>query len=345
MGEIGRTGWAVTFLITGFTVPKPHRLGLIEFSPPVPRSSPTLPALIESARLARFPLRVDVFPCATIVMPDDDRRTAIRWALFELDRTLDTLTFTDFGCSKYLPVGVVVDLANPSVALPLDYSETYIPGPIVTRIALPPLEGYRLDAASCFHAHSAHLLNRRNQPLSESEDALAGALRWCRLGALARTFSESSTVAFVLEWTALETLVLGHGSERVNDALERIPKLMRHWPTDVDSNYMPTLRADDPQRAEAEWHRLVFDELYPHRKDVFHGREFHVPNDPNGPALSHRALGLLEAILGRVVAFVGKRSRTEQTIQLAWKGVGVYATVDDDCPPRNLGGWTRWGPS
>ena len=53
------------------------------------------------------------------------------------------------------------------------------------------------------------------------------------------------TVAFVLEWLALETMLVTDPEERITDALKRIPKLMRHWPTKVAFSYMPNLRAED----------------------------------------------------------------------------------------------------
>ena len=62
--------------------------------------------------------------------------------------------------------------------------------------------------------------------------------------------------------------------ERITDALKRIPKLMRHWPTKVAFSYMPNLRAED------EWGETV-QQMYEERKEIFHGREF---DNPIGPS-------------------------------------------------------------
>jgi hypothetical protein len=338
--------WAVTFLVSGFSVPNLCRIGLVEFSPPLDHSSPDFGLLVQSAEIGGLPFRVDTFPRATIHVSEREPRNAIKWGLLEIDRTLDTLAFTDFGCSKYLPVGFVTCRLGGSHAEPIGYRETAIPSPIAVKVEPPVLEGYRLCDALRFQAHSQHLLARTKVPLSESEEALAAGLRWCRLGSLSRAFSESTTVAFVLEWTALESLLLTHDQDRVKDALgRRIPKLLRHWPTRINTDYWPRLRSTDLGASEQEWRDLVLQDLYPHRRDVFHGREFHVPNDPSGPPLGHRSFGFLEAILGRVVAFVGKRSRTEPSLRVVWEGVDAYQPDDDDAPPSNLGGWSRWGPT
>jgi hypothetical protein len=85
-----------------------------------------------------------------------------------------------------------------------------------------------------------------------------------------------------MEWMALETLILKASTERVTDALLRVPQLMRHWPVDVVDNYDASLRADNPELTRQEWKRIV-DELYSDRKDIFHGRQFHAPTDPAPP--------------------------------------------------------------
>lgn len=265
---------------------------------------------------------------------------AARRGLFEIDRTLDVLAFSDFGRCRYLPVGFVV---SPQSAQGIAFTETYPPLPLLPSFTPRVMKELDLMLARGFVRHSEHILAVDEANYTEAMRALATALRWCRLGSLARGFSESVTVAFVMEWMALESLLLTSPKERVTDALRRLPTLMRHWPLSVSSDYMPGLRSADPESERPKW-RTVIDDLYRERKEMFHGREFHVPANPDAPQSWERGaktFSYLEAILGRCVAFVGKRSRTYATVADVWSGVDSYIAERDDTPPSNLGGWGR----
>ena len=210
------------------------------------------------------------------------------------------------------------------------------------KLAPPVMPSYKTQEAEAFLAHTVHLLEKDSSAHTEAERLLAAGLRWCRLGSLARAFSESMTVAFVLEWLALETMLVTDPEERITDALGRIPKLMRHWPTTVEMNYMPNLRAKDTSISEHEWSETV-QQMYQERKDIFHGREFENPIDPGWTPSCEAAksLPVLEAILGRCVSFLGRATRSKVTLGEAWSGLNGYVPTNEDAPPTNLGGWSR----
>jgi len=65
------------------------------------------------------------------------------------------------------------------------------------------------------------LLLKPPKKFTESKKRVATALRWCRLSALSRLFSGSSTIAFILDWIALETLAKNDRTERFGDSVEK----------------------------------------------------------------------------------------------------------------------------
>ena len=329
----------VTFLVTGFTVTGSYRRGQVTFREPVQPSDPEFSALQESSRHCRCPFPVHVFPRASVEMPGDGVHSHQEKALHEIDRVLDTLVFTDFGCAKYLPIGCV----STSTVRATKARETFVPMPIRSVLTPPVMPSYKTREAEAFLAHTEHLLDKDSSAYTEAERLLAAGLRWCRLGSLARAFSESVTIAFVLEWLALETMLVIDPKERITDALKRIPKLMRHWPTTVGLNYMPNLRAKDTSISEHEWGETV-QQMYEERRDIFHGREFDNPLDPGWtPSWEHGATSfpVLEAILGRCISFLGRATRSTLTLGEAWSGLDGYVPANEDAPPTNLGGWSR----
>jgi hypothetical protein len=331
--------WSITFLITGFGVATNEQRGRVVFSPPAQSGSTEASTLRESAKFSGFPFPPERFARATVVQQAEDHRTAAKACLFEIDRTLDTLVFTAFGRAKYLPVGY----ASGQAIVPLAFSETHAPMPIASELRQPTMPSPDSWVATAFLKHTEHLLTKPPTLFSESELALAAGLRWMRLGSLARTFSESVTVAFVMEWLALEAMLLTRPEERLTDALQRIPLLMRHWPTAISMNYTPSLRAEDLVANVVEW-KAVVEHMGNERKEMFHGREFHVSADPAAPPSWERgakSFSSLEAVLGRCVAFLGKMSRERPTLRGVWGAAGDYVPSDDDCPPTNLGGWTK----
>ena len=146
----------------------------------------------------------------------------------------------------------------------------------------------------------------------------------------------------MLEWLALETMLVTVPEERIKDALRRIPKLMRYWPTTVAFNYMPNKRAKDASISEHEWVETV-EEIYQDRREIFHGREFDNPIDPSWTPSCEAAksLPVLEAILGRCVSFLGRATRSRMTLGEAWSDLDGYVPTNNDAPPTNLGGWYR----
>ena len=330
----------VTFLVTGFTVTGSYRRGQVTFREPVQPSAPEFSALQESSRHCRCPFPVHVFPLASIELPEGDSSSNQQKALHEIDRVLDTFVFTDFGSAKYLPIGCV----TTSTVRAIRAKETFVPMLMSRGLAPPVMPSYKTQEAEAFLAHTVHLLEKDSSAHTEAERLLAAGLRWCRLGSLARAFSESITVAFVLEWLALETMLVTVPGERITDALNnRIPKLMRHWPTTVKMNYMPNVRAEDTSISEHEWGETV-KQMYEERKEIFHGREFDNPTDPRSWTPSCEAaesLPVLEAILGRCVSFLGRATRSSVTLGEAWSGLDGYVPTNEDAPPINLGGWSR----
>ena len=328
----------VTFLVTGFTVTGSYRRGQVTFREPVKPSAPEFSALQESSRHCRCPFPVHVFPLASIELPEGDSSSNQQKALHEIDRVLDTFVFTHFGSAKYLPIGCV----TTSTVRAIRAEETFVPMLMRRKLAPPVMPSYKTQEAEAFLAHTVHLLEKDSSAHTEAERLLAAGLRWCRLGSLARAFSESMTVAFVLEWLALETMLVTDPEERITDALGRIPKLMRHWPTTVEMNYMPNLRAKDTSISEHEWSETV-QQMYQERKDIFHGREFENPIDPGWTPSCEAAksLPVLEAILGRCVSFLGRATRSKVTLGEAWSGLNGYVPTNEDAPPTNLGGWSR----
>jgi hypothetical protein len=321
-------------------------VGHVRFWEPALPGTSDADVLRRSAADTDFVFDVTRFPRATAVHDADREVDAARHALFEIDRTLDTLAFTDLGRSRYLPVGYAIADPPGAAARPLAFRETYPAVPLPPSITPRVMNEFNLRVLEGFMRHTRHLLSAAPTGHSSASRALATALRWCRLGSLARGFSESVTVAFVMEWMALETLLLIHPRERIKDALPRVVNLMKNWPPGVASDYTPGLRSENPEKARAQWEQIV-QELYRERKEIFHGREFHVYVDPTAkPSWEHGAtmFGCLEAILGRCVAFVGRRSQVHDTLADIWGGSEEFVPDRDDTPPTNLGGWGRsWG--
>ena len=355
----------VTFLVTGFTVTGSYRRGQVTFREPVQPSAPEFSALDESSRHCRCPFPVHVFPRASVELPEGDSSSNQQKALHEIDRVLDTFVFTDFGSAKYLPIGCVTTSAVRAIRA----KETFVPMLMSRGLKPPVMPSYRTQEAEAFLAHTVHLIEKDSSAHTEAEQDSGsrglprtycaphrkgqfgshGSRKASSSGAtlvptrsLARAFSESMTVAFVLEWLALETMLVTDPEERITDALRRIPKLMRYWPATVAFNYMPNERAKDASISEHEWVETV-EEMYQDRKEIFHGREFDNPIDPSWTPSCEAATSLpvLEAILGRCVSFLGRATRSRMTLGEAWSDLDGYVPTNTDAPPTNLGGWTR----
>ena len=262
--------WTIAFLISGFQVKgPPFRRGRVEFSEPAPSGSIEAENLRISAASAEFGFAVDKFSRAIVVEESVDQSSAVKMGRFEIDRTLDTLSFTKFGQSKFLPVGYVLDETSRYVAL--EHFETNRPMPFrPSLISEPVMEARWLFEEEPFFRHTDHLLKQPASTHSEAQRTLSAGLRWCRLGSLARGFSESVTVAFVMEWLALESMLLSHPKETTASALRRLAVLMRHWPIEIATNYTPSLRSVDIVSGHAAWQQLIA-EMGEERRDIFHG--------------------------------------------------------------------------
>jgi hypothetical protein len=123
--------WEVTFLVTGFQVRGHHRIGKVRFSEPAVSGTPEARLLQNSADESRCIFDPIYFARASSTQSGEQPYEAARNALFELDRTLDTLVFTDFGCSKYLPVGYAVPVDAAGAGCSLAFTETFPPSPIL----------------------------------------------------------------------------------------------------------------------------------------------------------------------------------------------------------------------
>lgn len=114
---------------------------------------------------------------------------AARRGLFEIDRTLDVLTFSDFGRCRYLPVGFVV---SPRSAQGIAFTETYPPLPLAPSSTARVMTEPNVELIRRFVRHSEHYL-RCPPESSESETERRSAIRARTRGSTAD--SAAGTVA------------------------------------------------------------------------------------------------------------------------------------------------------
>jgi hypothetical protein len=335
--------WKITFLISGFKIDNNiYKVGNVEFTNNSKETHVEISLLEESANFCKFPFRLNLFPRAHIIVEDDDYKHAAMRALIEIDRTLDTFAFSYFSQCKYLPIGYVKNVDSEE-AHPIKYKESHVPMPLEPSF-LSEMSSVNFSISYDYIKHFEHLLLKQPHEFTESNKKLATALRWCRLGSLSRYLSESSTVAFIFEWIALETLLtFDENDTNVTIKLKRLPKLMKHFSEKIIFNYSKIIETNIPSNNEQIWNDKIF-KMYEDRKDIFHEGHMSISIDflnLLGPKEYKGDIGILEAILSRVLPFIAKGSKNFSIIKGIWDNLNSYSPKDEDEPVTNLGGWSE----
>lgn len=332
--------WKVNFLISGFEVESgTFKIGNIIFSKVDTTSLREITLLQKSADFAKFQFGITRFPKATVEIEEDDYKKAAMKGLFEIDRTLDTLVFSSFSKSKYLSVGYVENINNNSESYPIEYLESSVPTPLLSRHKTT-MNSLYFYLSEDYIKHFEHLLTKDPKNFTESEEKLATALRWCRLGSLSRFHGQSTTPAFIFEWIALETLIRIDEDTRVKDRLKLTLDIMKHFPLEVISNYSRDLTKSGFRKLW--WEKIDF--MYENRKEIFHEGKLDIRvgfRNLFNTKEYKSDIGLIEAILSRILSFVSKGSRKYSTLKEIWDDAKIYVPTRDDNPVSNLGGWSE----
>jgi len=334
--------WSVTYLITGFKY-NPHYkekcvFSNVEFYNSDEETRREKITLLYSADRVKFNhTNIDNFIRARVSVEADDDTKACMLALCEIDRCLDTLVFTPFCNSNIINVGYIKQ--NSNRLYPVIYFTSPKTSLIDEHLKSPITElEYRLSLK--YWKNFKHLLEKVPRLYSESELHLARALKLCRWASLSISQFHSFSVQFILQWMALENLIKEHPDERITDALKKIPKIMKNFDTQIISNYKRQIFDKLPTDIEDIWQKKI-DDLYEHRKNLIHEGAINIGIDfldYFDTKKNDVDKGTLDAIIGRVLPFVGKMSQSKNTISEIWSSADQYKPTIDDCPLTNLGG-------
>lgn len=337
--------WVVTFLVTGFRCDNYNRLdgmrrrfmvGNVDFSDGELESLNEKDVLSKSSDFAKFPFKLDDFPRAKVTVTALNHFDAAMKGLFEINRTLDTLVFTPFGRSKCMNVGFVNDPNGDLI--PIKYRGSEVQFPIINYGLTAMMDSVGYNLYIDYTRHFEHLLFKSPKDFTESEDRLVTSLRWCRLAALSTTTFDWLGVTFLFEWFALENLVKVDPRGETSAAFRRIPKIMKHFPLDIITNYAPELYTNLQANIGDLWWEKI-QTLYEHGTRTTHEALLEVDIDRLNLFETDKNIDdtdVLEAIIGRLLPFIGEASRTKPTMKEVWELADSYTPDIDDSPPTNL---------